>query len=821
MKQADHIDTIKEMLKEFLPFTKERFGYDSYPSISFAKDTKNAADPLGKTAYYEPESKKITVYVVGRHPKDIMRSISHELVHHAQNIRGEFSQLKSFGEGYAQNDEHLREMEREAYEQGNLCFRDWEDDLKKKKKPMAGKRDKDMFNERRQQLNSALMERFGYSSKKSRIDEMMDEEGDLQVGDKVVLSNTSPPTTSGVYGTIVAINDGYVEIQSRDNERWGQQTALGGEKYRGKTHRGPISKTLKVGGPEDDWETIMYTESKKKKSKIPNAEIVNLQEGQSDLISNKILGFIAEWATYVGCTRAAKRDISPYLDNIQEIELEQIPLPFIDDKRINAAWTKEQNPTIKHNVIILFKNMVNAATEAALKASAEVGNKKLFANLEPPTSGTAAVDVGGKKAFVGIHVKFNDNTRVLGFQKHNESQEFFLEKRKEEEEEDDDELDSEDSNSLESVGTFGAINKSISDMFSNGKTKPWWLARPEDFPEISFYLEDFNSGYRLKIKSKADTEYNELLQSSYNKFFNPKDGWEEIGFQFRMKHMKQNNPKMSKELIKKNVLANPLKNTAFESQFYTKILVDSLGKIYTAPGMFIDKNGKMRRPKEVKTSFESQYSDNNYVKAIISDNRDRFEKIKDLYSKFLKRSDPNLGGSRDIFYEVLEANNIKEHIKDDMKILLGLGDEPETKPIFFFKYFTGVKNLGKEGGVEKVDLSAGTTKFEGGDTIDNLEISRTLSKGTGTDTTIFYEVRGAGPNANKIYFYIEFRLDGGGHPPQLKVGPALKYKLKKGGAKPQTPTSTPATPKARARSMKEGNFSISKYLDLIENIINH
>ena len=34
------------------------------------------------------------------------------------------------GEGYAQNDEHLREMEREAYEQGNLCFRDWEDSIK-------------------------------------------------------------------------------------------------------------------------------------------------------------------------------------------------------------------------------------------------------------------------------------------------------------------------------------------------------------------------------------------------------------------------------------------------------------------------------------------------------------------------------------------------------------------------------------------------------------------------------------------------------------------------------------------------------------------
>jgi hypothetical protein len=32
--------------------------------------------------------------------------------------------------GYAQNDEHLRKMEREAYETGNMCFRDWEDSIK-------------------------------------------------------------------------------------------------------------------------------------------------------------------------------------------------------------------------------------------------------------------------------------------------------------------------------------------------------------------------------------------------------------------------------------------------------------------------------------------------------------------------------------------------------------------------------------------------------------------------------------------------------------------------------------------------------------------
>ena len=88
-------------------------------------------DPLGKTAYYNPDKMEITLFVDKRHVKDILRSLSHELVHHTQNCRGDFNNSKIAGEqGYAQKDPHLREMEREAYELGNMCFRDWEDNYK-------------------------------------------------------------------------------------------------------------------------------------------------------------------------------------------------------------------------------------------------------------------------------------------------------------------------------------------------------------------------------------------------------------------------------------------------------------------------------------------------------------------------------------------------------------------------------------------------------------------------------------------------------------------------------------------------------------------
>ena len=113
-----------------MPFAQKRMGFNKPARVLFKDDPENASNPLGKTAYYDPESMSITLYTTNRHPKDIMRSLSHELVHHTQNCNGEFDHVGEMGEGYAQNDKHLREMERQAYEQGNLCFRDWEDSIK-------------------------------------------------------------------------------------------------------------------------------------------------------------------------------------------------------------------------------------------------------------------------------------------------------------------------------------------------------------------------------------------------------------------------------------------------------------------------------------------------------------------------------------------------------------------------------------------------------------------------------------------------------------------------------------------------------------------
>jgi len=124
------IEDLMPLIKQFLPFAKERMGFQDPPRLFLKGDSKNAANPLGRTAFYDPEAVSITLYTTDRHPKDIMRSLSHELVHHCQNCNGDFENAGEMGVGYAQGNPHMREMERQAYEKGNMCFRDWEDSIK-------------------------------------------------------------------------------------------------------------------------------------------------------------------------------------------------------------------------------------------------------------------------------------------------------------------------------------------------------------------------------------------------------------------------------------------------------------------------------------------------------------------------------------------------------------------------------------------------------------------------------------------------------------------------------------------------------------------
>ncbi len=121
-------------------FAQERMGFKKPPSLNLTSDNKNASKALGRTAHYDPQGMSVTIYTDGRHTKDILRSLAHELVHHTQNENGMLNDSGYHGQGYAQRNKNLRKSEEEAYLQGNMCFRDWEDGLKQDKPTIYNER---------------------------------------------------------------------------------------------------------------------------------------------------------------------------------------------------------------------------------------------------------------------------------------------------------------------------------------------------------------------------------------------------------------------------------------------------------------------------------------------------------------------------------------------------------------------------------------------------------------------------------------------------------------------------------------------------------
>ena len=101
------------------------------PEIKIKKDLAESLNFFGRTAYYSPTLKEVAIYTEGRHPKDVMRSFAHEMIHHMQNLEG---RLLEFDTTNTNEDKNLLELEKEAYLKGNITFRNWEDKIKNENK---------------------------------------------------------------------------------------------------------------------------------------------------------------------------------------------------------------------------------------------------------------------------------------------------------------------------------------------------------------------------------------------------------------------------------------------------------------------------------------------------------------------------------------------------------------------------------------------------------------------------------------------------------------------------------------------------------------
>ena len=124
---SQNID-IKQRIKDLTQHMLDKgMNIQPLPKVIFKhNDVSNAKEFLGSTAYYDPNNMTIVLYTEGRHPKDIVRSFSHEMVHHIQNLEDRLGNIQTTN---TQEDDHLDKLEQEANLVGTMTFRNWTDTL--------------------------------------------------------------------------------------------------------------------------------------------------------------------------------------------------------------------------------------------------------------------------------------------------------------------------------------------------------------------------------------------------------------------------------------------------------------------------------------------------------------------------------------------------------------------------------------------------------------------------------------------------------------------------------------------------------------------
>jgi hypothetical protein len=127
---------IKSKLKQLDKYMLDKgYNIEPLPTVELIdNDVENAENFLGRTAYYDPNEKKIVLYTYGRHPKDICRSYTHEMVHHIQNLEDRLGDVSTTN---TLEDDHVADLEKEANLTGTMTFRNFTDSLKENKDPFG------------------------------------------------------------------------------------------------------------------------------------------------------------------------------------------------------------------------------------------------------------------------------------------------------------------------------------------------------------------------------------------------------------------------------------------------------------------------------------------------------------------------------------------------------------------------------------------------------------------------------------------------------------------------------------------------------------
>ena len=124
---SQHIDVQDKIAQLTQHMIDKGMNIEPLPTLEFVDgDSKNASDFFGKTAYYDPNKQHIVLYTEGRHPKDIVRSYAHEMIHHIQYLEDRLGDVAGTN---TTEDDHLDKIEQEANLRGTMTFRNWTDSI--------------------------------------------------------------------------------------------------------------------------------------------------------------------------------------------------------------------------------------------------------------------------------------------------------------------------------------------------------------------------------------------------------------------------------------------------------------------------------------------------------------------------------------------------------------------------------------------------------------------------------------------------------------------------------------------------------------------
>jgi hypothetical protein len=128
-ENIDYKQHIKDLTKYYLTIYPN---LTSMPKVKFIHNNKeNAAHIHTKTGYYDPNTKTIVIYTEGRHPRDIINTFSHEIIHFMQDLEG---RLTNINNDNTTQDTELNDIEKQAYLEGSIMFRNYKDSIKENTK---------------------------------------------------------------------------------------------------------------------------------------------------------------------------------------------------------------------------------------------------------------------------------------------------------------------------------------------------------------------------------------------------------------------------------------------------------------------------------------------------------------------------------------------------------------------------------------------------------------------------------------------------------------------------------------------------------------